>query len=436
MLAANLSRRDALRVGLAAAALSSARPFRAQAEPPAGGRGPLRLALLGAGRRGVELLQDLEGATLVAVADPDAGRRAALQEAVPGLHAHADYRRLLETEAGLEGVLIATPDHHHVAAALSALAHGLPVYLEKPAAKSVHEARRLADAVAGARVPTQHGTQGVSSKGFGLAVAALLSGRIGEVRQVHAWTDRPRWAQGCLRPLEQPPVPEGLDWDTWIGPSAARPYHPAYHPVRWRGWWDFGTGALGDGACHILALPFHGLALGSLERVEPLKIFAATPESPPRSSVLRFTFADASRRSTTVTWYDGGERPATGLVPADLRPETGCLVVGTTGSILTLDRYGTRSLRLEGPKPVERFEGGDEPSSARRHLSEWIRACRDGSPTSASLARHAPLIEAVAWGNVSVRSGTTIEVPRGREEAGDAALARWVRPGLRPGWRL
>ncbi len=226
-------------------------------QPPAPGGPSLRLGIIGVGGRGANNLEDVEGpgAAIVALCDCDQRQTAKAFASYPKARRYVDWRQMLEREAaGIDAVVISTPDHHHAAAAIAAMKAGKHVYCEKPLAHSIWEAREMARVARETGMVTQMGTQGHAYEGTRRAVEVMRSGALGEVRELHVWTDRPAgwWPQGVARPSDTPQVPPELDWDVWLGPAPERPYNPAYVPFKWRGFWDFGTGAIGDMGIHNL----------------------------------------------------------------------------------------------------------------------------------------------------------------------------------------
>ncbi len=221
----------------------------------------LNIGVIGVGGRGADDLEGVKSENIVALCDVDWDRAAGTFAKYPQATKHRDFRRMLEQEKGLDAVVVATPDHTHAVASMAAIKAGKHVYCEKPLTRTVFEARALAKAAREAKVATQMGNQGMAFEGNRLINEWLADGAIGPVREVHVWSDRPThkgklplwWAQGIERPADTPPVPATLDWDLWLGPAPWRPYHPAYVPFRWRGWWDFGSGGLGDMGIHNLA---------------------------------------------------------------------------------------------------------------------------------------------------------------------------------------
>jgi predicted dehydrogenase len=219
----------------------------------------LNLAGIGVGGRGADNLGELASENIVALCDVDDERAATTYSRYPKAKRFKDFRKMLESEKGLDAVVIATPDHTHAVAAMAAIKSGKHVYCEKPLTRTIYEARALAEAAREAKVATQMGNQGMAFEGNRLIKEWIGDGAIGTVQEVHVWSDRPThngklfWAQGIEAPKDLAPVPAALDWDLWLGPAPFRPYHPAYVPFVWRGWWDFGSGGLGDMGVHNLA---------------------------------------------------------------------------------------------------------------------------------------------------------------------------------------
>jgi len=376
----------------------------------------LNLAGIGIGGQGASDLQDLSGENIVALCDVDASYAAKTFAKYPNAKRYTDFRVMLDQEKGIDGVVVATPDHLHAIVSMTAIKHGKHVYCEKPLTRTVVEARELAKAAKAAKVATQMGNQGMAFEGNRLINEWLADGAIGAVREVHVWSDRPThrgkmplwWAQGIERPKETPPVPETLNWDLWLGPAPFRPYHPAYVPFRWRGWWDFGTGGLGDMGIHNLAPVFAALNLGAPQSVQA----SSTPvfaETVPVAAMVHYEFpARGDLPPVKLHWYDGGllpERPAELEENRQLDPEDGILFVGDKGKMLVTG-WGGRQPRLlpesrdrdyqRPPKTLPRSIG---------HHREWVAACKTGSTTRSSFDFAGPLTEAVLLGSLCIRNG-------------------------------
>jgi len=344
-----------------------------------------------------------------------------------GSKAFPDYRKMLdELGDSIDGVVIATPDHHHAFASMEAIKRGKHVYCEKPLTHTVWEARRIAEAARQAKVATQMGNSGQASGDTRLLQETVWSGVVGPIREAHVWTDRPSqglfkeyWPQGVDRPKETPPVPEGMDWDLWLGPAPTRAYNPAYHPFKWRGWWDFGTGAMGDMACHLLDPVFRALKLGAPTSIQAASSRVNNETYPVASMVTQHHPARGAEvqannpHARTLTgaaaggiempelklvWYDGGLRPPRpeGLPEDETMGDNGRLLVGDKGFILGNLVYPA-SLREAAPKPEKL------PSSPGHHL-EWVNACKGEPAAGANFDWAGPLTEAVLLGNVALRT--------------------------------
>ena len=316
-----------------------------------------------------------------------------------GCKAYADYRELLAKE-DVDAALIATPDHTHAVIAMAALKRRKHVYCEKPLTYSVAEARRLAEAARAAGVATQLGNQGQATEEARVICELIADGAIGAVREVQLWSPARFWrfTPWETRPPETPPVPEGLDWDLWLGPAPARPYHPEYCPWTWRNWWDFGTGVVGDLGCHKLSSVFKALKLG-----HPVSIEASStklnPETYPLGEIIRYEFpARGEHPPLTLTWYDGGLMPAR---PPELEPGRGLgdtIFIGDKGKIMGYRLIPESRMKSYGrpPKKLPRSPG---------HFKEWVDACRGGAPAGSNFIDHSGLLSEVCLlGNVAVRA--------------------------------
>jgi predicted dehydrogenase len=413
-----LSRRRFLQAGAGVAA-GLATAHRAFSAPRTGGKDVLNLAFIGAGGRANANLGELtrfNDVRVAALCDVDANRLAACAKKFPDAKTYRDFRVMLDREKDVDALVVSTPDHIHAVAAMAAIKRGKHVYCEKPLTRTIHEARALAAAAREAKVATQMGNQGMAFEGNRLINEWIGDGAIGPVREVHVWSDRPThrgklplyWAQGIERPADTPPVPESLDWDLWLGPAPHRPYHPAYVPFQWRGWWDFGSGGLGDMGIHNLAPVFSALKLGA-----PLSVCASStavfPETVPLACLIHYEFpARGDLPPVKLHWYDGGLLPARPDELADgiaLNPEDGVLFVGDKGKLL-VEGWGGESPRLIPEKRMQEYRR--PPKSLPRsvgHHREWVDACKTGSATRSNFDFAGPLTEAVLLGSVCVRNG-------------------------------
>jgi predicted dehydrogenase len=323
---------------------------------------------------------------------------------------YEDFRVMLEKEKAIDAVLIATPDHLHTYVAAHAMKAGKHVYCEKPLTREIWEARLLARLAKEARVATQMGNQGRSAEGHRQTAEWIRDGAIGAVREVHAWGAAGGFASGRGRPAGTPPVPAGFNWDLWLGPSEFRPYHPAYAPFNWRGWWAFGGGGLADVAPHHLDPAFNAL---ELDRPETVEASGPNVDDEVCSTGVLATWRFAARGNlppVSVYWYDGGLRPPTpaGLDPDDPRQRlgeggNGIYFQGDKGIITCAGWSGMpRLLPLElgreykrPPKTLPRVEG---------HHADWLRACKGGEPASSDFAYSTRLMEFLLLGNVALRA--------------------------------
>jgi predicted dehydrogenase len=301
--------------------------------------------------------------------------------------------------------VIATPDHTHAIATLAALETGRHVYCEKPLTHTVAEARKVTDAARKHRRVTQMGTQIHASGNYRRVVEIIQSGAIGEVGEVHCWADRV-WSGSGERPTETPPVPAHLHWDLWLGRAPVRPYHPAYVPINWRGWWAFGGGTLGDMGCHHMDLPYWALDLRHPETIEAEGPPTNT-ETTPAWLIVRYTYPSRDKKPPVhLTWYNGGKRPPHFAEKTVPEWGDGTLFVGKKGMLLAnYDRYVLLPEKdfagFEPPKPFI-------PDSIGHH-AEWILACKTGGKTTCNFDYSGVLTEAVLLGNVAYRTGTRLE---------------------------
>jgi len=377
----------------------------------------LNIAGIGIGGMGRVDLQNVSGENIAALCDVDEEYAGKVFAEYPQAKRYRDFREMLQGQKDIDAVVIATPDHLHAVVAMTAVKLGKHVYCEKPLTYTLYEARALVEASRKAKVATQMGNYGHSSEGIRLVCEWIWDGAIGEVTEVYAWTPLPAglWAQGVDKPQDRPAVPKTLDWDLWLGPAPERDYNPAYAPFKWRGWWDFGTGALGDQACHTLDVPFWALKLGHAESVEASFTRAGFPEpvinkeSYPLASIVRYRFpAREGKPAVKVSWYDGGlmpERPAELEQGARMGNQYGgVLFVGSKGKLMC----GTFG---EGPRllPEQRMKEYQRPTKtiarSQGHYQDWLNACRGGEPAGSNFDYAGPLTEMALLGNLAIRMG-------------------------------
>ena len=395
----------------------------------------LNIGMIGLGGKSGDNLKGVGGENIVALCDVDGHSLDRVGAQYPKASRHREFRKMLE-QKDLDAVVVTTPDHIHAVASMMAIKLGKHVYCEKPLTHSVYEARRLAQAAREYNVATQMGNGGHASDMVREAVDWVRGGVIGPVREVHCWSNRPIWPQGIGRPAETPPVPKDLDWDLWLGPAPARPYNPAYHPFKWRGFWDFGTGALGDMGCHIIDAAFWALELGAPSTIDA-ESSGVNEETAPKWSMVRYEFpARGERPPVKLTWYDGGKQPSrelTELSEGEKLSDNGSLFVGDKGKLL-FQRERPKRLMPQPkdfqppPKVVPRSPG---------HYVEWIQACKGGAPALSNFDYAGALTEMVLLGNVALRAGRRVEWDPEKLQARNAPeAARFIRREYRPGWTL
>jgi predicted dehydrogenase len=368
----------------------------------------INIAGIGVGGQGGHDLDELRSQNIVALCDVDWAHAAGTFKRYPDARKYKDFREMLDKEdKNIDGVVVGTPDHLHAIVSMAAIKRGKHVYCEKPLTHSVYEARALARAAREAKVATQMGNQGQASEETRLTCEAIWDGAIGQVREVHVWTDRPLnglnkwyWPQGIDRPKGEDPIPDTLDWDLWIGPAPMRPYvTKVYNPFVWRGWWDFGTGALGDIGCHTMDPVFRALKLGQPISVEACCTLV-NDETYPVASRVTYEFpARGDLAPVRLHWYDGGMKPARPpeLEDGKMWDTNGTLYVGDKGKMLG-HRLIPESRQQEYGKPPQKLE------RSPGHYQEWIDACKGGRPAGSNFPDHAGLLaEVVLLGNVALR---------------------------------
>lgn len=435
-MAHDLTRRDVLRVGAAGAA-GLALGLPGSAQRPKSPNDRIRFACVGVGGKGKSDAADCARfGEVVAICDIDAQTRAKGLADHPRAAAFGDFRQMLERMEGqIDAVTVSTPDHTHAVAAAMAMKMGKHVFCQKPLTRTLWEARRLADLARVKRVATQMGNQGTAHNDLRRAAAAIRAGAFGAVREVHCWTDRAGgwWKQGVERPPSKT-CPPHVDFDLWLGPSPKRPYAEGYHPFHWRGWWDFGSGALGDIGCHNMNLPFMALDLR-----DPASVIAQTSghngDSYPVWSIVEYDFpARGGRGPVKLFWYDGGKRPPLDLAPNHAFQGNGSLIVCEKAVLYSPNEYGTEVVLTSGePMPEVPFE------ASPGHFAEWVEAIRGGRPARSNIVGYSgPLTETVLLGNLAVwAAGTRIEWDARRLAVkGRPEFDTQIRPEFRRGWEI
>jgi predicted dehydrogenase len=416
----------------------------------------LNVAVIGANGKGASDTDGVAGTgqNIVAICDIDEKNLEERGAKYPAAKRYRDYRKMLEAEKNIDAVTVSTPDHHHAFASMMAIKLHRNVYCQKPLTHSIYEARALTEAARKYKVATMMGNQGHSSSRVRTFAEMIWAGAIGKVREVHCWTDRPIWPQGLTRPKDVQPIPANIDWDMFIGPAPMRPYHSGYQPFAWRGWWDFGTGALGDMACHVMDPANFALQLANPTSVEAQQE-GNTEESGPKWSIIRYEFpqrhavknlggenvnpTDYALGPVSLTWYDGGKKPSAdlmGLAAGEKMPDNGSLFVGDDG-VMFCETYG------EGPRFVGKSKGkvfqkpAETIARAPGHYEEFVRACKGGVPAGSNFNYAGPFTEIVLLGNLAVRSGKKIEWDSKKLKAKNAPeLDHLIHRQYRSGWSL
>ena len=386
----------------------------------------LNIAGIGVGGMGRRNLHNMNTENIVALCDVDWKYADKTFKDYPNAKRYKDWRKMFdEMGKDIDGILVATPDHTHAVVAAHAITMGKHTYVQKPLTHSVYEARLLAKLAKKYKVATQMGNQGNSFDWCRQISEWIWAGTIGDVTEVHCWTDRPIWPQGLMKPSDTPPCPDTLDWNLFVGPAEMRPYHPAYTPWNWRGWYDFGTGALGDMACHIM-----DPVCWALNIKYPKSVIASSTlsnlYSPPHAEVITYTFPARPRKGKVnmpevkVYWYDGGLMPPR---PSELKDgemmgdeNGGIIFIGTKGKIMT-GCYGMNPTLLpldkmkdfKQPAPtLPRVKGGNGNIwDTNAHEQDWIRACKESpqnrKEASSNFQFSGPFTEMVDMGVLAVR---------------------------------
>jgi predicted dehydrogenase len=475
------SRRSFLRTSaltMAAASLA-ARVGKAQNAPVAapyignvkGANDKINVACIGNGGQGASDTGDIFGmkdANLVALCDVDRTHTQDMAAKVPEAKIYQDFRTMLdEMDSSIDAVTVTIPDHNHAIATLSALKMGKHVFCQKPLTQTVWEARQVRELANAKHLATQMGNQGSSSSGLRRAVEIVQAGVIGNVSELHVWSNRPIWPQGLDRPKTADVWSATLDWDHWIGPAKLRPFKDdVYHGFKWRGWYDFGCGALGDMACHTVNMPSRALKLGYPTMVELEESSELFPETFPKTSRIRFDFPEREGLPPMkFWWYDGdpNDKSVAILRPPDdvtkdtwdIKPpeagkaahlaESGALLVGDKGMLFSPDDYGEQSyIMLKGEKEYVEMQNHPAARSVPQtiprspgHKQEWFRMMRGGPPAYSNFDIAAYLTEIILLGCVALRVGPGKKMewdgPKMMSPSHPEA-AQYVRRANRRGW--
>jgi hypothetical protein len=432
----------------------------------------IRVASVGVNGKGASDVDQVAGAggEVAALCDVDENSLNAKAKKFPNAKLFRDFRKMFdEIGKSIDAVTVSTPDHCHGIIAGTAMRMGKHVYCQKPLTQTVYEARTLRQLAKDKKVATQMGNQGSAGPGLRRAVEVIQSGLIGNVSEVHVWSNRPIWPQGLARPEGSDPVPKELDWDLWLGPAKQRPYKKdVYAPFKWRGWRDFGTGALGDMACHTVNMPFRAVKMGYPNVVECEIASRVYEETFPKSSRIRFEFPEREGLPPLkFWWYDGNpdDKQLTPLRPsADITkeivemkgklPGSGALLIGDKGKIFSQDDYGATFYVML--KDEKKYKGGDNheavkeiPQSIPRAPGkgddqsmklEWFEMIRDiNKPSYSNFDIAAYLTEIILLGCIALNVGEGVRMEwdgPNMKSPNVPDAAKFVKRDSRPGWEL
>jgi predicted dehydrogenase len=397
----------------------------------------VRFACVGVGGKGDSDTADAARlGVVVAICDADRNTLAEAAKKYPQAQTFTDYRYMFDAVGKqIDAVTVSTPDHNHALPSAIAMTMGKHVFCQKPLTRTVWEARWLTDLARKHRVASQMGNQGTANNALRQAAAWVRTGAVGTVKEVHVWTDRAAgwWPQGVGHPLPDF-KPAHVDWDAWLGPAPVRHFSNAYHPFKWRGFWDFGSGALGDMGCHVLNMPFMALDLRDPVAVRAETSGDGNEETFPLWSVVHYEFpARGSRPALNLVWYDGGKKPPQSLAPNEKYSPGGVLVVGDKDTLYVGGEHGGGAKLLSGAAPQASF-----PVS-HGHFEEFILMIEGGPAAVSNIPDYAgPLTETVLLGNLAIKSpGQRLEWDaRNLRVPGRADLDEIIRPEYRKGWTI
>ncbi len=422
----------------------------------------IRIACIGVGGKGASDTMNAAkcGGEIVGLCDVDANSLGKMAEEFPKAKKFKDFRKMLEEMDGeIDAVTISTPDHVHGVAGIMAMSMGKHIYCQKPLTQTVWESRLMGKLAKDKKLATQMGNQGSAADGLRRSIECIQGGAIGKPLELHVWTNRPIWPQGLDRPAGEDPVPANLDWDLWLGPAAPRPFKKGvYNPFKWRGWKDFGTGALGDMACHTVNMPFRALKLGYPERIECEMASRMYKETYPLSSRVRFDFPERDGLPPLkFWWYDGN--PSPGFAPlrpySDLTkeivalkgslPKSGALIIGEEGKLFSQDDYGRNFYLMRNDEkvfiPGNHHEASkDIPETIWRspgHEQEWFDMMKGGRPAYSNFGIAAYLNEVILLGCLAQRIGEGQPVEwdgPNMKSTDNPAASKLVKRDYRAGW--
>ena len=417
-MAKKLTRRGFIK-GVAAATVASQikKPFHTHNPNYTLAASKLNIAAIGSGGKGHTDINGCAGENIVALCDVDYANAAKTFSEFPDAKQYKDFRDMLDKHPEIDAVTVSTPDHFHAYAADYSMRAGKHVYCQKPLTYSIGEARHLTLTARETGAITQMGNQGHAGNGVRDMCEIIWDGTIGDITEAHIWTNRPVWPQGIGRPRKVHEVPETLDWDLWQGPAEHRPFNKKYLPFNWRGWKDYGAGALGDMACHIADPANWALKLSSVgpTSIELISVEGNNDETFPNKAVMKYEFpARGDQPPVTLYWYDGGnlpERPK--AIPADMElgsGSNGTLFVGTEG-YATCDTYGDRPrvigkdgkpMKYDTPEKIIARVALEGSSNWKSPYIEWINGIKTGEKPGSNFDYAGPFTEWVVMGNLSL----------------------------------
>jgi len=394
----------------------------------------IRFACIGVGGKGSSDSEDAgKNGDVVAICDIDGKRLNSAAEKFPKAKKYSDYRKMLdEMGKDIDAVTVSTPDHSHAPASLLVMRMGKHCFCQKPLTHALYEARLMGKVAQDMKVATMMGNQGTAESGLRKAAALVQAGAIGDVSEVHVWTNRPIWPQGGSWP-EDAKCPPYVNWDLFLGPARKRHYVKKIHPFAWRGWWDFGTGALGDMACHTMNMAFKACELRNPISVEA-KDSGHNRQSYPKWSIINYEFPATDKRpAVKLTWYDGGKLPSSELLEGRKPSDSGSLLVGSKAKLFSPNDYGAE-FEILGDVELPEVEFERSPG----HFAEWVRAIEGGPKAMSNFTDYAgPLSETVLLGNLALWADGKVEWDAENLKATNAPeLDALIHPHYRKGWTL
>lgn len=413
----------------------------------------LNIGAVGVGGKGSSDIRSISTENIVALCDVDDTQTARflksrrntpeIQPMFDKANKYRDFRVMLDKEKSIDAITVSTPDHNHAVIAMMAIKMGKHVFVQKPLTHTIKEARLLEEAAKKYNIVSQMGNQGHAGEGSRLINEWIWDGAIGDVGEVHVWTNRPIWPQGINAPEEIPSVPSTLDWNIWLGPAPFRPYHPAYAPFNWRGWWDFGTGVVGDMGAHLMDPPYWALKLGHPTSVQSSSS-RFTRDSYPLAEMVTYEFpARENMVPVKLTWYDGGLMPPR---PADLEAgrqmgddSGGVLFVGTKGNIMCSTYANNPRIVPETKMQAYKRPEKTIPRSPGIH-QEWIEAIKAGKKSTTDFSYSANLTQVMLLANAAVRAQKDNQILQWDSEKMEfpnfPEANAFIHKEYRPGWSL